>query len=409
MNPSYPQRRRRGQNFGVESLEGRELLTGGAGSTFAIMPGSITKAGGTATISFTIDPTHFTMPRSGKLLLGIDVATQSGQSLKPLITTITDSQGHTVHGTLHSRYDPKVARSANLNNMMTTAAITPVSFAPGNKPATYTITVQGQDKTSGSFLVGFYLAGDANGDGTVNSTDLTKIKQEMGLTANSGNYNFDADGNRDGLISRADLTIAQRNLGAATTISPSVTANLDPSYENQIGSQATSFSLVHFTGTVTPGATVTFTNTSHTEPTASTVADSKGSYGLMVALGAGSNVFQVSSHDAFNQTISGKIAPVTYNPATSTVDVTAGTPTSGTLPNPSPASSSSTPSSSTTPTSSSTSSSTSTSSSNSSVTGSGASGFASTTFGTTVPTNSSSSGTNNQSNSSASSSSKQTG
>ena len=43
-----------------ELLEDRMVLSAGEGSTFAIMPGSVTTAGQVSTINFKIDPTLFT-------------------------------------------------------------------------------------------------------------------------------------------------------------------------------------------------------------------------------------------------------------------------------------------------------------------------------------------------------------
>ena len=46
MNPTQSsKRRRRNLQLGAEALESRELLTGGAGNTFAIIPGAITTDG----------------------------------------------------------------------------------------------------------------------------------------------------------------------------------------------------------------------------------------------------------------------------------------------------------------------------------------------------------------------------
>ena len=68
---------------------------------------------------------------------------------------------------------------------------------------------------------------------------------------------------------------------------------------------------MHFTGTVTPGATVTFTETTQKTAPVSTTADDAGNYSIMVPLATGVNSFRVTTHDAFGQTISGGIEPVT--------------------------------------------------------------------------------------------------
>ena len=63
-----------------ELLEDRMVLSAGQGSTFAIMPGSITTAGQVASIAFTIDPFALhPATKNGKLMLGIDVTAGDGQ------------------------------------------------------------------------------------------------------------------------------------------------------------------------------------------------------------------------------------------------------------------------------------------------------------------------------------------
>jgi hypothetical protein len=176
------------------------------------------------------------------------------------------------------------------------------------------VQIQGQYSTTGSYLVGFYLPGDANGDGTVNSTDLQTMMSELGSTPSSSGtkYTFDADTNRDGRISLSDLQVGSQNLGASTKISPVINVNLDPATDGPMHSRITNFRNVHFTGTSTPGATVNFTEINSNSPGATGTADSSGNFSIMVPLGDGSNTFKVASTDSFGQTISGQISPVTY-------------------------------------------------------------------------------------------------
>ena len=96
-----------------------------------------------------------------------------------------------------------------------------------------------------------------------------------------------------------------------------ISVNLNPAAD-PLNDRITSDSTVNFTGTVTPGATVTFKEINNNSPGATTTADSSGNYSIMVPLGVGANTFSVTSHDAFGQTISGQIAAVTYtaNPPT---------------------------------------------------------------------------------------------
>lgn len=317
MNPFKPAPRRRRQvQLGAESLESRELLTGGAGNTFAILPGTITKPGDTVSIPFTIDSAHFTRP-TGKMALGIDVVPDPAGTLKPFIASVTDPHGKVVPQTIHSIYAPHVKHRQVANGAGTSAVITPVNSFPSdvNKPVTETVQVVAESKSSGKFLLGFYLPGDANGDGKVDSTDLALVKSELGAKAGSPRYTFDADANRDGRIGKIDVAYTQQNMGITTNISPVVAANLVPSSVTDPAARTTTKPTAQFTGMATPGAKLTYTNTSQTglQPV-TTTADAAGKYTITTPLAPGSNVFQVESVDAFGQTITGKIAGVTYSP-----------------------------------------------------------------------------------------------
>src|SRR4051794_25304072 len=238
MNPfrSLPRRRRK-MEFGPEQLETRELLTGG-NNTFAIMPGSITSSNGTASIKFTIDPANFTLPRRA-ITLGIDVVASSGSTVKPLIAEVDDPHGTIVPQTFHSIYDPHLSHLAVASGAGTSAVLSPLVLFPHGqtKPATYTVNVSAEGKSSGSFLLGFYLPGDANGDGAVNKTDLEIVKNAQGARAGQAKYNFNADPNRDGRIGKIDVAFTRQNMGVSTNMSPVVQANYDST--NDIGGLTT--------------------------------------------------------------------------------------------------------------------------------------------------------------------------
>jgi hypothetical protein len=142
----------------------------------------------------------------------------------------------------------------------------------------------------------------------------------MGATASSSKYTFDADANRDGRINGQDIRMASQNLGAKTTVSPVVNVDLDPATDGPLHSRITSSREVRFTGSTTPNATITFTEVNNNSPGATGSADASGNYSIMVPLGNGSNTFKVTSTDAFGQSISGQISPVTWsaNPPTVT-------------------------------------------------------------------------------------------
>ena len=329
MNPSkHSSRRRRTIGLGAEALESRSLMTGGAGNTFAIIPGTITKPGDTVTIPFTIDPANFTLPKH-KIVMGIDVVPQTGSNLKPLIISVTDPHKTIVPQTFHSIYDPHLSHLAVASGAGTSAVLSPLVQFPHNpnRPVTYTVQVQAQGQSTGSFLLGFYLPGDVQGTGTVTKADLQMVKAIGKVRAGNPNYNFSADANRDGRIGPIDVAFTLQNLGVSTNISPVVTANLDPA--DQVGNQprVTNLQTVHFTGQATPGATITYTNTNNTSSSpVVTTADTNGNYSVNVPLVGGNNTISVRSNDSFGQTIQGNLAPVTYNPQISATSDTLSSP-----------------------------------------------------------------------------------
>ena len=318
MNPSNPQSRRRKTTAlpKAEILETRELLTAGAGDTFAIIPGSVTKSNQPAEVKFTINTSHFTMP-NGKGQIGVDVATPSGSTLQPKILSITPVDSNGVRSPMtRAVYDPTVHRSNTSSGPMTSAVVerVGVNSLSHSTSATYSVKVTGTNRTTGNFLLGFYLPGDANGDGKVTNADVTLVKSELGAKAGTTNtkYTFDADANRDGKITAADLKLTRQNVGMSTNISPVVSANLDPSSTNGLQARQSTNQNVKFTGTATPGAAVKYTEINSLTPPVATTTDSSGNYSIVIPLAAGANTFNVSTQDSFGQSINGTIAPVTY-------------------------------------------------------------------------------------------------
>jgi hypothetical protein len=237
-----------------------------------------------------------------------------GSNVKPFIASVFNPHGNIVPQTFHSIYDPHLTHAQVANGQGTSAVLTPIQLFPHgqNKPATYTVNIDGESKSSGNFMVGFYLPGDANGDGKVDQTDLQIVKSELGARAGNPRYNINADVNRDGRIGKIDLAYMLQNQGVSTNITPVVSADLDPASVSPAGSRNAITNSAHFTGTATPGATITYTNSINNGLSTTTTADNLGNYSIIVPLAVGANTFTVTSTDAFGQTISGPISPVNF-------------------------------------------------------------------------------------------------
>jgi hypothetical protein len=314
MNPSHPtSRRKREVRLIPEALESRELLTGSGGSTFAVLPGTVAQPGGVTAIKFTIDPAHFLAPK-GKLTLGIDIAPDPTASLKPSIVGVKDAHGHALRVT-HSVYDTHLSSTSASPGKPTTALLTTLKLNSGKVtgPQTYEVDVRGLSGSSGKFLLGFFLPGDANGDGVVNQADINALTPDLGALGGSTKYNFDADANRNGRIDATDLRITAQNMGVSTDITPTVSANLDPNGMLDVNQRVTRNPSAKFTGNLTPGATLAFSDPSGKIQTVTATADAKGDYSVTVPLAPGQNTFKVSTKDAFGQNITGTLSPVTYD------------------------------------------------------------------------------------------------
>ncbi len=313
MNPSKnAPRRGKKVELGPETLETRSLLTGGTGNLIAILPGAIATAKEVGAVSVTLSKPQFTLPK-GRVTLGIDVVPDAMTTFKPQISSVEDPSGRAIRGTTRAIFNPEVQRNRDTGDPRSSAMLVPLTTPRGDAltSSTFTVKIAGAEDSTGRYLLGFYLPGDANGDGVVDETDLKAVRSARNSTPDDARYTFDADADRDGRINNTDLKIAQRNKGVKTTVSPIVSANLDPTTDSDLADRKTTFSTVHFTGTVTPGANVTFSETTQKTVPVSTTADEAGNYSIMVPLGTGINAIRVTTRDAFGQSITGGIEPVT--------------------------------------------------------------------------------------------------
>ena len=141
MNQSNDSRQgRRRRQPAPDLLEDRMVLSSGQGSTFAIMPGTVSGPGMVSTLQFKLDPSLFTSPaRGGRIVLGIDVTpavnnstgTSTTSTLKPEIVSVKDSSGH-VFRVEHSKYNPKVAKANKMTPGMTSAGLVTLKV-PGHR------------------------------------------------------------------------------------------------------------------------------------------------------------------------------------------------------------------------------------------------------------------------------------
>lgn len=293
------------------ALERREVPASSLGNTFAIVPGEIVKAGEAAQVKVNLTKDLFTLPK-GKATLGVAVAATTASTVKPEIATVVNGANKSV--VQSSAPATKAIKAAVATPATTTAKPTflKVQLGKGQTSASYSVGVKDKNATTGNFLSGFYLPGDANGDLKVDKADIAAIKSAIGAKTGAANYNFNADSDRDGTITQSDVKLGQQNLGVAIKVQPSITARLDPASDTGTADRITDVRNVTFQGVATPGSVVTYSNVEGSGTPASTTADATGNYTLSVPLLDGANVFGVKATDKFGQTISGTLSPVTY-------------------------------------------------------------------------------------------------
>ncbi len=318
MKPSTdPKHGRRALKPGAEMLETRQVLSAGAGNTIAIMPHSIGTAGKPEQVEFRVGPESVTTGRGGSVLLGIDVVPTSTSAVKPVVTTVTDSSGKKVPSSTYATKTP-----ITFNGQVITPAVVAQIRMGGrrgpraNAQPTQNLRAQvvGEQQSVGAFLTGFYLVGDVNGDGVVQSKDINLVRKALNSKVGETNYSFDADANRDGRVTQQDLRLAQQNLGAKTTVLPLVTADLDPASDTGAQDRVTSATTATLTGVASANSVIAYSEKDNKSPTVRAQADATGRYSIQVPLVEGSNTFVVTASDAFGQSITGSIAPITQKP-----------------------------------------------------------------------------------------------
>ena len=313
MNPSdVSSRRRRSPALTAECLETRQLLTGGAGNTFAIMQATVVSPNQRTVVPFSLNPTLVGTPHN-QLVLGVDIAKGTNSTIQPRIVALEDLTTKQMIPLSRTRYTAAVAKVNPTQGSQTTAIQATIRINPKAATHNYAVIVTGNHGSTGKVLVGFYLPGDTAGGGVVASSDLTTTKGLYGTPASSANYNFAADANRDGIVDAKDYRLTQKNFGVFVTVSPVISANLSPATDSAFPNRTTNFRTVIFTGLATPGASITYAEAANKTTPAKTVADATGKYTLNVPLGDGSNTFVVTSTDSFGQSITGSIAPVIYD------------------------------------------------------------------------------------------------
>jgi RHS repeat-associated protein len=186
----------------VESLEERAIPAAGLDLIYH-QAGQIDRPGQKVHVSVPVPAADFTLPASGRVVLGFACEPAEGSSLDPAAFGLRASRGSAAS---------VLRRAANLPGERT--SLTLASVRPGGS---FDLALKGSAKTTGAFDLSVFLAGDVNDDSRVDATDVAVIKGLAGVKSTDPRYQLEADVNRNGTIDRTDQKLAERNLGAVFT------------------------------------------------------------------------------------------------------------------------------------------------------------------------------------------------
>ena len=170
-------------------LEDRMVLSAGEGSTFAIMPGTVTdgRTGLIASTSRSSRPCSRSPKKNGNIVIGIDIApatsaTSSGHDHDIDASSPKSSRSRMLPATSSASSipstTPRSPRPISWETSPTSAVLVTLKVPKTGQPANdYSVQVKGLDRHTGTYLVGFYLPGDVAGTGTVTKADIQTIKQ----------------------------------------------------------------------------------------------------------------------------------------------------------------------------------------------------------------------------------------
>jgi hypothetical protein len=291
-------RHRRRHRTIIERLEERRLLASGLGA-FASFPDQVVAPKHLDSIAIRIAPDDFPSP-TGQIIIGFDVQGEGANPLVPGRIQITPKAGAKALGT-----------STHRSAQGTLESVTLVRMTPG----AFVVNVAGKRNTGGTFRLDAFLAGDVQGNFTVNSQDLQTIQSLIGVRSNNPRYLPGADVDGNGKINRTDLSIARKNLGASTQVRPlEVSMSVDPSLDPTARDVVTQPDIV-LVGQTEPDASVGLDQGDRGTFSAQTTADAQGRFQFAVSVGLGVTPFHVVASDTFGQHASFDLS-VTRRPPT---------------------------------------------------------------------------------------------
>jgi hypothetical protein len=195
-----PRERTRRRLPKLETLESRLALSATVpANSIGTGVGAVLKPRGVSASSVTVVARNLTAGRSSTLF-GIFVQPTANSELAPRIVAVEQSDGQKLsikqgRPFVRGRDDGQAA-----------------AFVKVSRPGPLTIFVGGENQTTGSYEVDATLAGDVNGDGTVNLSDLASFASAYETTPGNARYNPAADFNQNGIVNLYDAKAIEQNM-----------------------------------------------------------------------------------------------------------------------------------------------------------------------------------------------------
>ncbi|MBT9583231.1 hypothetical protein IV102_07770 [bacterium] len=260
-----------GTHGGVESPPVGQLLSSNNELHFAVIEGVLSQSQPTRTHGLRIEPGQFRLP-AGQGLLKLTLEHERGLSV-----ALSARSGFTKAG----------------QGLL-------VKVGAGNS---YQFDVAG----SGAYRILISMAGDMDGDGDVDDSDLARL-QVANLSPASLAFQV-ADLNGDGQLDEVDQRIASDNQGVSTRLRPlDVHLGLHPSTEPHAALHETLGATATFLGQASPGASVLIEADTGIQPKALSIpvtVDPSGEFVFQTPLAQGDNAFQAVASDGFGQRVEG--------------------------------------------------------------------------------------------------------
>jgi len=238
----------------IQPLEPRlQLSSAWPTNTIGTSTGTVAQPGEIGSASVSVASRNLTVGKP-TTLFGVFVQPTPGSALAPRIVAVEESNGQ--KASLQPGRPYVAGRSDE-------AAV----FVKVTQPGPLTVLVAGERHTTGSFTYAATLAGDVNGDGVVNLSDLQLFAAAYGSKTGQSNYNPAADFNLNGTVNLHDAKALEHNLTPLTPDQPlTAVVNLQPSDQAQYAASKNSGG-----STFQKGVTIV----GHTTPGSLVIEDSK--------------------------------------------------------------------------------------------------------------------------------------